>query len=154
MSSLQYINGDITTHDIDNAVIPHICNDMGMWGAGFTRALSNKWYRSELAYRNWATTQNKFELGGCQFVKVDDTIVVANMIAQHKIYKSGNRPPIRYGALATAMGKVLDYAGKHNLDVHCPKFGAGLAGGAWKAIEQLILEIWVDNGLSVTVYEL
>ena len=40
-----------------------------------------------------------------------------------------------------------------NCDIHCPRFGAGLAGGQWPFIESLILEQWCDHGIEVFVYD-
>jgi hypothetical protein len=36
------------------------------------------------------------------------------------------------------------------VEIHCPKFGSGLAGGNWAFIEDLIEDIW--GKYSVTVY--
>jgi len=38
-------------------------------------------------------------------------------------------------------------------EIHCPQFGSGLAGGNWEFITELIEDIWVENGLAITVYE-
>ena len=50
------------------AAIVHICNDLGHWGAGFTKSLSKKWPQAEKAYRAWAKNKvdhdnNPFKLG-------------------------------------------------------------------------------------------
>lgn len=68
------------------------------------------------------------------------------------------RPPIRYGAIAKAMFNLAEHiqsvqAEGIPCEIHCPKFGSELAGGDWKVIEQMILEYWVDSGISVCVYE-
>lgn len=69
-------------------------------------------------------------------------------------------PPVRYRAIRTALKQVAEaaldeqYRGPYKaVSIHCPKFGAGLAGGNWNVIEQLIKEELVEKGLSVTVYE-
>ena len=36
------------------------------------------------------------------------------------------------------------------IEIHCPKFGSGLAGGNWHFIENLIEDIW--TAYFVTVY--
>ena len=41
----------------------------------------------------------------------------------------------------------------YDADIHCPMFGGQLAGGHWPAIEALIWELWIDNGINVFVYD-
>jgi len=139
-------------------IIPHITNDMGAWGAGFVISLSKRWPKPEQQYRTWfkeKTTKRgiAFELGEVGFVQAEPTILVANMIAQSGTGSTNNRAPIRYGALASCMIKVLHTAQHFKAEVHAPRFGAGLAGGNWETIEALIQEIWVDNELDVVIYE-
>lgn len=139
-------------------MIPHICNDMGAWGAGFVVALSNRWPKPEQQYRDWFEKKvtkkgTPFELGQVGFVLAEPTICVANMIAQHNTGFADNRAPIRYAALASCMIHVLHAAEKMKAEIHAPKFGAGLAGGDWKTIEALIFEVWVDSDLDVVIYE-
>lgn len=41
---------------------------------------------------------------------------------------------------------------KKKIEIHCPKFGCGLAGGKWERVEEMIKVIW--SGWDVYVYEL
>jgi O-acetyl-ADP-ribose deacetylase (regulator of RNase III) len=160
--SYQIILGDATNpQDSGFKLIPHVCNDAGGWGSGFVIALSRKWLEPEKAYREWHYSRScniegfevaiPFGLGRIQLATVSPEITVANMIAQSG-FDYNLRPPIRYGALAKCMFRVLQQARRLQASIHCPKFGAGLAGGDWNVIEQMIQEIWVENDLSVTVY--
>jgi hypothetical protein len=40
--------------------------------------------------------------------------------------------------------------GQEKVEIHCPKFGSGLAGGNWDFISNLIEDIW--SKYHVTVY--
>lgn len=169
IGTYQIILGDATIPQGSGLkLIPHICNNVGAFGAGFVLALSKKWPEPEKAYRDWYRSRScniegfeiaiPFDLGRIQLVSVSPEITIANMIAQSGLSsfsKNDNkvRPPIRYGALVKCMFRVLQQANRLQASIHCPKFGAGLAGGDWNIIEQMIQEIWVENGLSVTVYE-
>ncbi|MBX7227034.1 MAG: hypothetical protein K1X55_13455, partial [Chitinophagales bacterium] len=83
---IQYIKGDATQPIGDgNKIIVHICNDMGGWGKGFVLAISNRWKEPEQSYRNWFKHQQDFQLGSVQFIQVEDTVWIANLIGQHKI---------------------------------------------------------------------
>ena len=171
MASLTYVTGDVTKpiRDEDRWIlIPHITNNIGRWGAGVSGAIGRAFPKAESDYRN----RGHYALGQTDFVIYPEhKIGIANMIAQHGIKPSRNtgtwmeaedgpaiiRPPIRYAALATCMRTVRQYCysdGKPWCDIHAARFGAGLAGGNWDIIESLILELWIDLDLNVTIYTL
>lgn len=164
--SLRYVTGDATDPDTSDgrpAVITHICNDIGLWGAGFVVALSNRWPEPEEAYRRWAENsmrrnppeRSPFALGRVQFVPVGDGITIANMIGQHGVGHSDDGPPIRYPALTLCLRAVREYAVHQNAHVHMPRIGAGLAGGDWDIIEGLIVgQLLTAGNIPVTVYDL
>jgi hypothetical protein len=160
------LGGDATKPEGSGTkLISHVCNDVGAWGAGFVVALSKKWKEPEAAYRDWyrdrayttaAEKDTPFELGRIQLVPVAPEIIVVNMLAQTGIQSRQvdiARPPLRYGALVKCMVRTAKQAEYLKASIHCPKFGSGLAGGKWEIIEELIKEIWLDQGISVTVYD-
>lgn len=157
MNPIHYVTGDATNpqpHDPETWVfIPHVCNDVGAWGAGFVLALSAKWREPEEVYRGQFKLKQQCSLGDSHYVMVEaGRISVVNMIAQCGVGFLGSRPCIRYGALARCLGTLALEA--NGFEVHMPRIGSGLAGGDWEAIEALILEELCDKGISVTVYDL
>ena len=136
-----------------NKIIVHVCNDANKFGAGFTRALK-KWPEVEETYRKGTK-----ELGNVSVVKINEELWVINMIAQHGIVSKDNPKPIRYKALMEAMERVKGFivGGSKATDkkfvIHAPKFGSGLAGGNFQLIFELIRELWLENGISVIIYE-
>jgi len=145
------VKGDVTEpqrQDKNEAVIiPHVCNNLGIMGAGVALGLKRKWLEVETSYEG-ATS-----LGKCSFAKVGDNIVVINMVAQSGLINKNNPKPIKYLALINCMKFVQDWAISGNCVIHTPKFGSLRAGGNWGFIEELIREIWIDAGIDVTVYE-
>lgn len=151
-------------------IIPHVCNNVGGWGAGFTGALTARWPFPENEYRKLAALArergNLISLGQVQMVPVGGNITVANMLAQHGINghvlmsgddvaDAGGRPQIRYGALLKCMEQVAQHARTNpSTEIHCPCFGSGLAGGSWPVILQMIWEVWCDRGITVRAYHL
>jgi hypothetical protein len=144
-----------------NIVIPHVCNNINAFGAGFAQALTN--YDPSVK-ANFHMLGNKAKLGYTQFVttkinnKNQSKIIIANMIAQNKLIDRNKNPrPINYMALVSCMVKVRDYINqiKNESDIksqiYAPKFGSGLAGGNWNFIEYLIEDIWTD--IPVFIYE-
>lgn len=155
MKSIKYIVGDATKPVGDGLkIIPHICNSVGAWGSGFVIAISKMWVEPEKEYRAWYKSGDKFALGSTQFVKVEDDIVIANMIGQHGIGfdRVTMEPPIRYDSLRSCLIAVRKLAIKHKASIHAPKFGAGLAGGDWNIIEQIIIEELCSYDIDVTIY--
>jgi hypothetical protein len=170
MEKIIYEKGDVLASEVESGtikVIPHIVNDMGGWGSGFVVAVSNKWSQPEAAYRAWHKAGQctqlgavvPFALGNTQFVRVaDGNTVVANMVGQHETIRSGYIP-IRYVALMQSMLVVQSFCNNlvkkgFKVEIHAPKFGAGLAGGNWQLIEKLIEEIWVASSIKVVIFTL
>jgi len=158
--SIYYVKGDATVPGGDrNRIIVHCCNDLGYWNAGFVKALSKRWPEPERAYRRWASGQDQalpFALGNVQFVPVATAIWVANIIGQSGIAKDrfSYPPPIRYQAIRKGLETVCGFALHHNASIHMPRMGAGLAGGNWQLIAEIVEAELCNRGVSVTVYDL
>ncbi len=155
---IQYKVGDATLPSISGqAIIAHICNDIGGWGAGFVLALSERWQQPEKQYHQWyrdgMAASPPFALGETQFVRVSESTVVANMIGQHGIRRHGKLPPIRYEAVDQALERVGEEALQMGASVHMPRIGCGLAGGTWDRIEPLIFSRLSNRGIAAVVYD-
>lgn len=80
---IHYLKGDATRPVKLPAMIPHIVNDLGAWGAGFVIAITKRFGPGpEYSYRLWAQSKEDFRLGKIQIVNVYNNIHVVNMIAQ------------------------------------------------------------------------
>jgi O-acetyl-ADP-ribose deacetylase (regulator of RNase III) len=157
-TEIKYVKGDATKPIGEGLkIICHVCNDKNKWGAGFVLALSKKWKKPEADYRKWAkynVYSCPFELGYVQMVRVENDIVVANMIGQHDIRTIDGVPPVRYEAIRECLQKVSHYAKENKASVHAPRFGAGLSGGKWELIEKIIESTLCENNIPVTVYDI
>ena len=156
--SITYVQGD-ATYPIGTGrkIIIHVCNDIGGWGSGFVLALSKRWSEPELKYReltnNVKANGNLLTLGTVQFVEVGDGITVGNMIGQHMTHWIDGMPPVRYHAIGQALDSVARFALARGATIHAPRFGAGLAGGNWKLIENLIEKHICSKDIPVTIYD-
>lgn len=137
-------------------IIPHVCNNIGVFGAGFAAAVRNHF---PIVATNFELLGTKTKLGYVQYISVfkDPTynheLIFANMIAQNGIINYKNQRPLNYEALVKCMTDIrlyIDKSNKEKIEIHCPKFGSGLAGGNWNFISELINDIW--NNISVIVY--
>jgi O-acetyl-ADP-ribose deacetylase (regulator of RNase III) len=155
--SIQYVVGNVTDgqFDSDYRIIPHVCNNQGVMGKGVAKALYNKWPEVKKQYLwRFKLMEGVIELGEAFPVNVGNDTFVYNMIAQLGVMsrrdKNNNpigrdgKPPIRYTSLIKAMNTVKNFASQINgsVEIHCPKFGCGLAGGNWNVIKSIIEEMW------------
>jgi hypothetical protein len=165
---INYVKGDLfaAIDGSKNILVPHCCNDIGGWGTGFVVAISKFDKNAEMCYRSWyagkpseclLSTAKGFALGETQVVPCKLNTEIVNMVGQYRNISQGERVPVRYWAIARCMRwlalriKNRDVIGT---EIWAPKFCAGLARGNWDFIEALINEIWVAEGIPVTIYEL
>lgn len=159
---IRYVEGDATTpHGSGPRVIVHCCNDVGRWGAGFVLALGDRHPRSRQAYVEWfragshPCASGPPALGEVQFVDVGGGLHVANLIGQRSTGRSADgSPPVRYEAIGSGLRKVAKFASMSGSSVHMPRMGAGLAGGSWLSVAQIVTAELVLKGIPVTVYDL
>ncbi len=153
---LNYIKGNVTNPFHKNTVICHIVNNANRMGSGVARALFEKWPAVKSEYHAWANNPNDplpFVLGNTIFVEVERTfepntnddkeyhrIVVANMVAQHRIKSMGEAKPIRYDALDKCFKEVYEFCKSWDMILSMPRVGTERAGGDWVEIEKLILK--------------
>jgi len=161
MTRIQYKKGDVIAAAkrvaaLDKMVIiPHVVNSKGAWGAGFVLAVSKAWPEPKKVYNEFIqTTETEDDrLGIVTFVNVEKNIIVANMCAQTLGWVD-KIPPIRYEALEACLSELRYIAKSLNAIILAPKFGAGLAGGNWSEIEQLITEYFEQDRNDFVVFEL
>lgn len=139
-------------------LVPHVCNDINLFGAGFASAVANHY---PIVKENFHLLGHKATLGQTQFVSVckdkkfGHELIFANMIAQKGVASQSYKRPLNYGALAKCMMSVASYINQRTdkesrMQIHAPKFGSGLSGGNWLFIQELITDIWKD--FSVFIY--
>lgn len=174
-SSLYTINNisifDATAQSLKSSIqsktiiIPHVCNNVNVFGAGFAKAVGDMFPEVKYNYHLLGKSFLQQNLGYVQFIDIkplnkinDNKLIIANMIAQNGTTSSKNPRPLNYGALAICMYRVKSYikeikynfADMQNIEIHAPKFGSGLAGGNWNFISDMIKDIWTDT--SVFIY--
>lgn len=147
---IKYFKGDVLKSSAE--VIAHGCNCRGGFGAGIAKQILLQFPRAEQAYMKKFKTEG-WRLGEVQIVKVGDKKFIANCATQDK-YGSpkGGKVYADYGAIKEVMVQLKDLCLEYNYQLAMPKIGAGLAGGDWGKIEQIINEVFKD--IEVWVYEL
>jgi len=150
---IKYVNGDVTEPIGEGRKLIIQCvNNLGIMGAGVARAIMIKWPIVREKYVKWSK-KDDFILGNIQTVSVEPKIVVVNMIGQHGVGFSDGVAPIRYDAIEECLEKVIELANKYNASIHAPRFGAGLAGGDWNIIENILKTKLENTAIEVTIYD-
>jgi O-acetyl-ADP-ribose deacetylase (regulator of RNase III) len=125
----------------------------GVWGTfRSTPAASTQ---PEQSYREWHKhgADVRFALGQVQFVEVEPSLWVANLIGQQGIRPANGVPPIRYEAVRGGLRRVAEFAQTKAASIHMPRIGCGLAGGTWDEVGRLVQEELADKEIVVYVYD-
>jgi hypothetical protein len=144
-------------------IIPHVCNNVNAYGAGFALDVANKYPNAKA---NFHLLGNQAKLGHTQFVIAQENkqykhkVIIANMIAQNGLKNFKNPRPLNYVSLVACMSQIKSYIHSlqknddtyTNIEIHAPKFGSGLAGGNWNFIEHIIEDLWTN--IPTFIYEL
>jgi len=135
-------------------IITHVVNDVGAWGAGFVLAVSKKYPRDHIVYREWVNGSGPFRIpafhGSILPIPHDDGVTDVLLLAQRGIGRSGGKIPLDYMHLAASLLELSTYG--VDQPIHMPRIGCGLAGGTWDKVGPLVENYLRDR--EVYVYDL
>jgi O-acetyl-ADP-ribose deacetylase (regulator of RNase III) len=155
--TITHVIGDATEiqvgMDDEYAIIAHVCNNVGAWGAGFVVPLGKKYpaARNRFIIDAHAALPDRVPMGTVQFELVEPGVIVANMIAMNGVASGRNPRPLQMDQLAICLIKLNAMAERYKATVHMPRIGAGLAGGDWQEIASLLTRTMTAN---VVIYTL
>jgi O-acetyl-ADP-ribose deacetylase (regulator of RNase III) len=139
-NDINYCKGDASKPAIAPCIIAHIVNDQGGWGAGFTGSIATTFgsapgnhYKKTFREQSIAGNRNGF----CAIWN-GPNVEIIHMFAQRGYVDANNQMPLNMNDLDTCLAIMFSYAHKKDLTVHMPRIGAGLGGGDWNRIEELI----------------
>jgi O-acetyl-ADP-ribose deacetylase (regulator of RNase III) len=143
--SIKVVKGNVLS--IDKGIIVHGCNCQGVMGAGIAYAIKNQYPLAFNLYRQ------QYELSGLKLGEILPVLVspkkyIMNAMTQnlYPVYKNRN---VSYDAIAECFSRVNDFAlglasqSEEQITVAFPAIGAGLGGGDWNILSQII-----DSSLS------
>lgn len=147
---IRYVKGDLFNSGAD--IIAHGCNCVGGFGSGVAGQMVKIYPITRDHYIHKFENEG-WKLGDVQFVAVEHISLwtsryVANCATQKEYYPR-DRVHADYEAIRKCMQQVKDFAKMHDLTVAIPKIGAGLAGGDWKIIEQILEAVFQDYNVAV-----
>jgi len=159
------IKGDLLK-EVTNGIIVHGCNAQGVMGSGFAKQLKETYPEAYNAYRehykeNYAG-KNILRLGECIGALVTPDILVINAVTQ-QYYGRERKRYVDYDAVRKCFKQIAITACReterrmNNSNEHIqtfaefapsinfPMIGAGLGGGDWDIISQIIDEEIPDD---------
>ena len=155
-AGITYLKGDATSPRGSGCqLLAQVVNDSAFtWGGGFSLAVREKWPAAQQGFRAWAYgNRRNLSLGNIHVAKVDNTLSITSMVAQHG-YGPSSKPRIRYSALRACLQHLRNIALEQHATVHMPRVGSGLARDSWNIVSELIDEALCQYGVSVFVYDL
>jgi O-acetyl-ADP-ribose deacetylase (regulator of RNase III) len=165
------INGNIITLALEGKfnVIAHGCNCLSNMGAGLAPQMAKAFGCDRFKMERLGVDINKLgcidyetfviSKGGIwnsrldENVNKDPEVTIVNAYTQYKYgrnHSDGVSRPIDYEALALCMRKMnATFKGMH---IGLPQIGAGLAGGDWNRIKEIIMEELIDCRVTVVIF--
>lgn len=148
----KYIKGDILTTELK--IICQGVNCQNVMGSGVARVIYERYPKTKTLYHKYAQNfqlgeQNKL-LGEIQAINHIDDKTIINCFTQLN-YGNDGKKYVNYAAIVQCFKSLTENFEGDKIAI--PKIGAGLAGGNWEIIEQIINDATGDD-LEVWVYEL
>ena len=130
---MTYLQGDLI--HVNQGIIVHGCNSLGVMGAGVAKVIKDKYPECYKTYSD-SIKLSGLSLGDVAWYKHNSNLLIANAITQE--FTGTHQRQVNYEAIAKCFEKVYALAIKENREVFFPKIGAGLGGGNWKIISTII----------------
>jgi O-acetyl-ADP-ribose deacetylase (regulator of RNase III) len=132
--------GDMLT--TESGIIMHGCNAQGVMGSGIALAIKTKYPAAFSDYKVFCnSTPMDQRLGKTAFSIIKSNIVVANSITQLHFGRD-DKKYVSYKAIQECFTAVAEFAALHKLTINYPLIGAGLGGGDWAIISEIIDDVF------------
>jgi len=130
-------------------VIAHGCNCFCTMGAGIAPQMANAFNCDLFPLENAEYSGDKGKLGKIDYKTLDINGKDLTVVNAYTQYGFGGKP-FDYDAFKSIVAKMnSEFKGKH---IGLPKIGAGLAGGHWPTIKQMINDGFTDCNVTVVQF--
>lgn len=147
---IKYIEGDLLS--VTQGVIIHGCNAQGVMGSGVALAIKNKYYGAFQLYNDHHRyVPGGLKLGDIVWAMPETGLWIANAVTQDNFGRTGQRY-VNYCAVAEVFKKAVDRCRELNCSLNFPAIGAGLGGGDWAIIEELINDADPNDSVEKVCY--
>lgn len=136
MIMIRYVRGDLLASNLE--VIAHGCNCRGVMGSGIAVQIRSKWPNVYEVYKLKHRVMG-LELGTILPIRTLDGRLVINCMTQQD-FGGGNKRYIDYSAIESCIAAMDNSVRDWGVaEIGMPKIGAGLGGGDWDQIEDIIV---------------
>jgi len=154
---MKTVDGDLIKLALEGEfdVIVHGCNCQNRMGAGIALQIKRT-FPDAFAQDKFYHHHMRNYMGRCSFSHTSEPTVI-NAYTQKNIYLggygSGDTLIDRENAIRTVFRKLNKIFNGKNKRIGIPKIGAGLAGGNWSRIKQIIEEETPDIDITLVNYK-
>lgn len=149
--ALKIKQGDLFSNAKAPCVIVHGCNAQGVMASGFADKLRMKFPDAYSCYKK-AEKELGLNLGDVSVVSYQDGTLVANAITQEFYGRDKSKVYVDYEAVERALEKVAGYSKQHNIPVHLPFIGGGLANGDRSTLEEIFKRVFEEVDATLWIY--
>ena len=137
--------------DIDEGIIIHGCNSLGVMGSGIASQIKTRFPQAYEIYKQ-AHLDGKLFMGSFTLVAVNDDPlkIIVNAVTQKNV---GHGKQVSYDAIESCflgVNKLMKDLGL-KIPLCFPMIGAGLGGGNWRIIAEII-DSSVSNDFEKILY--
>lgn len=150
---IEYKKGDIIEALFEDEIdaMAHGVNCKGGFGSGIAGQLRETLPHTARDYRK-KFLGSGWRLGDVQEV-VSYRFIIYNCATQDDFGGDGKKY-VSYDAVYECMNKLHSICEVSMLTLGLPRIGAGLAGGSWDVIHEIIKDVFKDSKVKVIIYEL
>lgn len=153
---IQTIHGNLFENLNSNEfnIIIHGCNAQGKMNSGFAKELRERYPEAYTTYFD-EYNNHGLQLGTNVYYNIDNSTIIANAITQ-KYYGYDGQKYVDYKSIESCFNDLNNFlliCETEVVNVNFPKIGAGLAGGDWDTISNII-ENTLDNKFNKKLYVL
>ena len=127
--------GDILT-EVNSGILVHGCNAQGVMGSGIALDIRKRYPRAYDDYLNQFLT-NGLRTGSVIYSDCTPELTIASAITQLR-YGKEVKKYVSYRAIHEAFSSIAQLSQTSGKTVHYPLIGAGLGGGDWAIISDVI----------------
>ena len=128
-------------------IIVHGCNCFHTMGAGIAYALQQKWPEVARVDKELTNYGDGTKLGTITVADVKPGLRVVNAYTQYSYGAAIMN--VDYKAIESAFIEIERWFGREEIRFGIPKIGAGLGGGDWNKISQVIADIMAGENITV-----
>ena len=128
------------------------CNAQGVMGSGIAKEIKEIYPAAFDVYKHTQKTKG-LKLGSISYVEVRPSFIIVNGITQEFYGREEGRVYISYDAIESVFSQAGKLAQENNLPLIFPLLGAGLGGGDWNKIKDIIERV-VDQSVDKILYTL